>query len=191
MKKKILFKAPLLTRSGYGEQSRFALRALKTREDLFDIYIQPLEWGQTSWISEYSEEKAWIDATIEKTIAFIQQGGQFDASFQVTIPNEWEKLAPVNIGYTAGIETNKCSPQWLPKCNDMDKVLVVSNHAKTSLVDTSAQATNNQTGETIQYRITQPVEVVWENTPRHEPEPIKQLELKHDFNFLAVSQISA
>ena len=32
---------------------------------------------------------------------------------------------------TAGIETNKCSPQWLPKCNEMDKVLVVSNHAKT------------------------------------------------------------
>mgnify|MGYP001346800657 CR=1 FL=1 len=37
MQKSILLKAPLLTRSGYGEQARFALRALKSREDLFDI----------------------------------------------------------------------------------------------------------------------------------------------------------
>ena len=53
---KILLSAPLLTRSGYGEQSRFALRALKSREDLFDIYIRPLEWGKTSWITLDDEE---------------------------------------------------------------------------------------------------------------------------------------
>ena len=37
MKKKIFVKAPVLSQSGYGEQSRFALRALRSREDLFDI----------------------------------------------------------------------------------------------------------------------------------------------------------
>jgi len=68
--------------------------------------------------------------------------------------------------------------------------LVVSNHARTSLVDTVAQATNNQTGETFPYKIEVPVEVVWENTPRHESEEIEEMQLKHDFNFLAVSQIS-
>ena len=57
MKKKILLKAPLLTRSGYGEQSRFALRSLRSREDLFDIYIQPLTWGETSWINDETEER--------------------------------------------------------------------------------------------------------------------------------------
>ncbi|HCY80906.1 MAG TPA: hypothetical protein DHV22_04500, partial [Xanthomarina gelatinilytica] len=77
MKKKILLRAPLLTRSGYGEQSRFALRSLRTREDVFDIYIQPLEWGKTSWIALVDEEREWIDKTIEKTIAHIQQGGTF------------------------------------------------------------------------------------------------------------------
>ena len=80
MKKKILFKAPVLTRSGYGEQSRFALRALRSREDLFDIYIQPLQWGNTSWINESSEERKWMDQTIEKTIHYIQSQGQFDLS---------------------------------------------------------------------------------------------------------------
>ena len=77
MKKKILFKAPVLTRSGYGEQSRFALRSLRSREDIFDIYIQPLQWGATSWINTMDEERLWIDQVIEKTIAFIQQGGKF------------------------------------------------------------------------------------------------------------------
>ena len=112
MKKKILLKAPLLTRSGYGEQSRFALRSLRSREDLFDIYIQPLQWGQTSWMTVVNEERKWIDATIEKTIAYVQQGGLYDVSLQVTIPNEWERLAAINIGYTAGIETTKVAPQW-------------------------------------------------------------------------------
>ena len=113
VKKKILFKAPVLTRSGYGEQSRFALRALRDREDIFDIYIQPLSWGQTTWIMERNEERDWIDQTIEKTVIYAQQGGTFDISFQVTIPNEWERIAPVNIGYTAGIETTKVAHQWI------------------------------------------------------------------------------
>ena len=125
-RKKVLLRAPLLTRSGYGEQSRFALRSLRTREDVFDIYIQPLEWGKTSWIALVDEEREWIDKTIEKTIAHIQQGGTFDMSLQVTIPNEWEKLAPVNIGYTAGIETSKVAPLWLQKANEtMNSVILV------------------------------------------------------------------
>ena len=191
MKKKILIRGPVLSQSGYGEQSRFALRALKSREDLFDIFILPIAWGKTGWIWEESELREWMDEKITLTQILIQRKElQVDMSLQITIPNEFQKIARVNIGYTAGIETHKCSPQWLQKCNEMDKVLVVSNHAKTSLVDTVAQATNQQTGETFPYRINTPVEVVWENTPRHEPEEIKELKLKHDFNFLAVSQIS-
>ena len=39
MRQKILVRGPILTQSGYGEQSRFALRALRSREDLFEIFI--------------------------------------------------------------------------------------------------------------------------------------------------------
>jgi glycosyltransferase involved in cell wall biosynthesis len=191
MKKKILVRGPVLSQSGYGEQARFALRALKSQEDRFDIYILPIAWGKTGWVWEQSEFRTWMDERITLTQVLIQRKQlNVDMSLQITIPNEFQKMAPINIGYTAGIETHKCSPQWLPKCNDMDKVLVVSNHAKTSLVDTVAQATNQQTGETFPYKINVPVDVVWENTERHEPEEIKGLELKHNFNFLAVSQIS-
>ena len=47
MRKKIFVKGPVLSQSGYGEQARFALRALRSREDLFDVYIQPIPWGKT------------------------------------------------------------------------------------------------------------------------------------------------
>jgi len=190
MKKKIFVRGPVLSQSGYGEQSRFAMRALRSREDLFDIYVQPIAWGKTGWVWDDTEFRQWMDERITQTQILLQQKQlQPDISLQITIPNEFQKMCPINIGYTAGIETNKCSPQWLPKCNDMDKVLVVSNHAKTSLVDTVAQATNNQTGETFPYKCETPVEVVWENTPRQESEDIPGLSLDFDNNFLLVSQL--
>tara|TARA_R110000824_G_scaffold58774_2_gene158549 strand:- start:1158 stop:2420 length:1263 start_codon:yes stop_codon:yes gene_type:complete len=189
MKKKVLLKGPLLTRSGYGEQSRFALRSLRTRPDLFDIFIQPLQWGHTSWISEASEERAWIDHTIEKTIGYMQQGGQFDMSVQVTIPNEWEKLAPVNIGYTAGIETTKVAPIWLQKANEVvDRIVVVSSHSKNVYENTVAEASMSDSQEKFDYRLEKPISAV--NYPVKVYDNLEEIELdvKTDFNFLAVAQ---
>jgi len=189
MRKKILFKGPLLTRSGYGEQSRFALRALRSREDLFDIYIQPLKWGQTSWMFEVTPERAWIDQTIEKTIAYIQQGGQFDMSLQVTIPNEWQKLAPVNIGYTAGIETNKVAPIWLQKGNEMvDKIITISKHSRDTYKNTHALAQNTNTGQQFDYTLETPIEYVNYPAKTYESLPRLDIELETSFNFLSVAQ---
>ena len=191
MKKKIFVRGPVLSQSGYGEQSRFALRALRSREDLFDVYIQPVPWGQTGWVWENSEFRQWMDERINQTALLAQQKMlQPDISLQITIPNEFQKLCPINIGYTAGIETSKVAPVWLQKGNDMDKVLVVSNHAKQTYTNTVYEAKNNQTGEVFPYRMEKPVEVVWENTPRAEAEPIEGLDLPYNFNFLMVSQIS-
>jgi glycosyltransferase involved in cell wall biosynthesis len=190
MKKKIYVRGPVLSQSGYGEQARFALRALRSREDLFDIYVQPINWGKTGWIWEQNEFREWLDERITETQVQLQHGLlQPDISLQVTIPNEFEKICPVNIGYTAGIETTKCSPQWLLKCNEMDKVLVVSNHARTSIIDTVADATNQQTGEVVPYRCETPLEVVWESTVRAEPEEIEDFDLEFENNFLMVSQL--
>lgn len=188
MRKKILLKAPVLTRSGYGEQSRFALRSLRSREDLFDIYIQPLQWGQTSWISELDSERVWIDNTIEKTIGYIQQGGQFDMSLQVTIPNEFEALAPVNIGYTAGIETTKVAHQWIQKCNQMDKTIVVSSHSKHVLETTEYQAQEEETGRQFMLRLEKPVEYVNYPVKTFDSMPELELNLTTSFNFLTVAQ---
>jgi glycosyltransferase involved in cell wall biosynthesis len=188
MKKKVLLKGPLLTRSGYGEQARFALRSLRSREDLFEVFIQPLQWGKTSWSSEMDEERVWIDQTIEKTIGYIQQGGQFDVSLQVTIPNEFKKMAPVNIGYTAGIETTKVSHQWIQKTNEMDKTIVVSGHSKQIFEMTEYQAVNQQTGEEITLQTNTPIEAVGYPVKSFDNLPDLNLSLSTAFNFLTVAQ---
>tara|TARA_Y100000593_G_C4307768_1_gene336637 strand:- start:585 stop:1823 length:1239 start_codon:yes stop_codon:yes gene_type:complete len=189
MKKKIFVRGPVLSQSGYGEQARFALRALRSKEDRFDIYVQPIPWGETGWVWEESEFREWMDERITHTQILIQQKQlQPDISLQITIPNEFQKIAPVNIGYTAGIETNKVSPVWLQKGNEMDKILVVSSHAKTTYENTEAIATNKDTGEQFPYKLKTPIEVVWETTPKANPIETPEIKLDYDFNFLMVSQ---
>ena len=161
MKKKIFVRGPVLSQSGYGEQSRFALRALRSREDLFDIYVQPIPWGKTGWVWEDSEFRQWLDGRINDTAILAQQKQlQPDISLQITIPNEFQKICPINIGYTAGIETSKVAPQWLQKGNDMDKILVVSSHAKETYANVSYEAKDNNTGQVFHYKLQTPVEVV-------------------------------
>jgi len=185
--KKILVSGPVLSQSGYGEQSRFALRALRTRPDLYDVYINPLSWGQTTWITEDSEERNWIDSCIKKFVAFKESGLNFDASLQITIPNEWQQLAPVNIGYTAGIETNRIAPVWIEKGNIMDRIIVVSNHSKNVYQDTSYGVKNERTGKIEGFGIKAPVDVVGYPVRKIEPVDL-DLNLEYDFNFLVVAQ---
>ena len=188
MLKKILLKGPLLTRSGYGEQTRYALRALRSRPDLFDVFVQPLTWGHTSWLADEDPERQWIDQTIEKTIGYIQQGGNFDMSLQVTIPDEWEHLAPVNVGYTAGIETTQVSPQWIEKANHMDRIIVISNHAKSSFEKTTYDGVNDQTQEHIVLQTTVPIEPISYPVKIYDNIEPLEIDFKHDFNFLTVAQ---
>ena len=54
--KKVLLKGPVLSRSGYGEQTRFALRSLRSKPELFDIYLLNIPWGRTGHVSEQNEE---------------------------------------------------------------------------------------------------------------------------------------
>ena len=191
MKKKILVTGPALTTSGYGEQSRFALRALRSREDLFDIYLTPTAWGQTGWIHNDNEERKWLDSLVMKTVQYTQASNnqpQYDVSLQITIPNEWKKMAPINIGYTAGIETNKISPAWVAPSNEMDKIIVVSNFAKKGFDNGVFTAVNQQTGQQIPgYKVNTTIEVVYYSVRKSESSQIN-LNLTTDFNFLVVAQ---
>lgn len=188
-KRKLLFRAPVLTRSGYGEQSRFALRALRSREDLFDIYIHPLEWGSTSWINEDSEERNWIDQRVEAAVHHIQANGTFDVSVQVTIPNEFEKVATHNVGFTAGIETTKVAHEWILKGNEMDSLIVVSNHSKDVFEKTIYEAINEATNQKVNLKLEKPITAV--NYPVKQYDDLKalELELDYDFNFVCIAQL--
>ena len=187
MRKKIIVTGPALTQSGYGEHTRFLLRSLKTREDVFDIYLHNVNWGRTNWLFEDNEERRWIDFLLQKTVQHTQQGGQFDMSAQVTIPNEWKKIAPINIGVTAGIETTKVSPQWIEKSWGVDKIITISNHSKQVFKNTSYEATNKESGEKFIAQCTTPIDIVHYPVKKLDTVDL-EIELDYDFNFLTVAQ---
>ena len=173
MRNRVLVRGPALTRSGYGEHTRFVLRSLKAYEDKFDIYLITVGWGHTGWLPEDNEERDWIDEILKKTISYQQSEGQYDLSVQVTIPNEWEKLAPVNIGVTAGIETTKVAPQWIEKSQLMDRIIITSNHSKDVFEKTSYHAKNNQTGQELtNFTCKTPIDVVGYPVKTFENKPI-------------------
>ena len=183
--KKVIVKGPGLSQSGYGEHTRFVLRSLRSRPDLFDVYFININWGETGWICEDTEERRWIDFLLGKTMEYTQQKGQFDISLQVTIPNEWQSMAALNIGVTAGIETTKIAPIWIEKSFQMDKIIVVSEHAKYGFDNTEYPARNDATGEDFMAKVIAPIEVV--GYPVKDIKPVNiDLDLKYDFNFLTV-----
>jgi len=187
MKKKVLVKGPALSSSGYGEHARLILRSLRSHEEYFDIFFENISWGQTGYTIADNKERAWIEHLLGKTNQFKQNKGQLDISIQVTIPNEWSKIAPVNIGVTAGIETTKIAPQWIEKSLLMDKIIVPSAHAKYGFDNTHYKLKNQQTGEETEFRNTVPVSVV--HYPVKDTKPSKlDLPLDTDFNFLTVAQ---
>jgi len=184
---KVLVRGPALTRTGYGEHCRFVLRALRQVEDL-DIYLLPVNWGQSAWIWEDSEEREWCDKLINKTAIHSQQGGQYDISIQVTIPNEWQRLAPVNIGVTAGIETTKVAPVWLQKCNEMDKIITISEHSKRGFLETFYEGVDTRTGQRGVLKCLKDVEIVHYPVKKFEKLPDLNFKLSTKFNFLTVAQ---
>ena len=180
MKKKIIVIGPALSQTGYGEQCRFGLRALLARDDVFDVYLKPTEWGKSSWLLPADKDRHWIDALVRKTAVHIQHQGTFDASLQVTIPNEWERVAPINIGYTAGIETTRVAPTWIEKSMLMDRIITISNHSKDVFLDTVYDATMQTTGEKVKVRCQTPIDVAHYPVRTYTPAPLN-IDLEYDF----------
>jgi glycosyltransferase involved in cell wall biosynthesis len=185
MKKRVCLRGPFLSQSGYGEQARYLYDALRSFNDV-DLFIENTNWGATSWITDKE-----IEGYIKKTAHYVESRGSYDLFIQVSIPNEIEKKAPLNILYTAGIETTKIAPEWIEKVNTIDKVIVVSEHAKWGFDNTKykmvAQEDNRDLGH-LHCHV--PVEV--QNYPWPEKTKAKKLKLnlKHKFNFLSVGQWS-
>jgi len=190
MSKNILVSGPALSLSGYGQQTRFALKSLKEYTD-HNIYINCTNWGKTAWIGEEYEMKPWIDKRIEETRVYsANQDGQFDLSIQVTIPNEIEKQAPLNICYTAGIEVDEVSPHWIQNVNNVaDKVILVSDWAKEVFENTSYDLENDQ-GQVVQpnFRAEVPMDAVHFPHRKIEDPVGLDLDLDYDFNFLSIFQ---
>ena len=192
---KILLEAPILTQSGYGEHSRFIFRSLMANPDL-QIYVNPLNWGATSWIHDDTEERRSVDSCIKKFSTYINSFQNqevdpmsvFDMHIHVGIPNEFRKKAPYAICVTAGIETDRVSADWISRTRgEIDKLIVPSRHSKKVFEETSYEVINNNNNTREIISCGCPVEVV--------PYPIKVfqnsetlgLPLETKFNFLSVA----
>ena len=184
MKKKVLVVAPALSRSGYGEQARFAIKCLASRPEDFEVYVQNLPWGSTGWISNDHEDREYID---EKIVLLGRQESDFrpDISLQVTVPNEFKVYAPVNIGYTAAVETDRMNHEWVIPSNIMDGLIVVSSHTKQCIQNTVAA-----TKDSREVKVEVPIITVGYPKSSIEPTQINLDSLTTDFNFLSVAQIS-
>lgn len=180
----VLFRAPILTRSGYGEHSRQFVRIIN---DVFtknghDVVAQPTPWGATPFLLGDFNDKPIIDQMISNQSKIDVNKYKPDISIQLILPNEWDpKLALKNIGVTAGVETDRLNPKWVDCCNAMDVVFVPSNHAKKSFISSGIA--------------TKPMEVLHEFCDeRVFVDGLKcELnfeELTTDFNFLSVGQFT-
>lgn len=182
-------RAPANTLSGYGVHSRQILDTLLS-DDRFIVCYESINWGLCAYIHDDERIGKYHEASIRFHQAK-EQKVKFDVSIQVSIPNEFERTGLLNIGVTAGIETDRCSHKWLEKCNLMDFIVVPSNHSKDVLLKTVAAWKNKTTGEEGEFRITKPVEVIpeWFDKKERDPESrISKLSFSTKNNFLVVGQ---
>lgn len=187
---RVLLEAPILTKSGYGEHARLVYKSLSQKSDV-DILINPLNWGQTSWSSAEDEISICIQKfkTYQAHCKSTKQKEEYSLQVHVGIPNEFEKKAPYAVCVTAGIETDRVSPNWLMKThNGIDKIIVPSEHAKSGFIKTAYEIFNkaNQTKSSLSCAC--PVDVI--PYPVKSPEgPPLDIDFDTDFNFLSIAMM--
>ena len=173
---KTIVRAPLLSISGYGVHSRQIFKWLNQRSDL-ELFTQVVQWGDTSWMINPEMEDGLVERIMERS--YLPEF-KTDVSFQVQLPDEWDpSLSKINVGITALVETDTCNPEWIDCINKMDLVIVPSQHAKDTILNTGTPTT--------------PIEVV----PESYLEAIDSssndeldVDLNTSFNFLVIGQVT-
>jgi hypothetical protein len=193
MKPLFIISCPIDTYSGYGSRSRDLVKSI-IELDKYDVKILPQRWGNTPWgfIEDHDEKWGFLKQHI---LQQPQLPKQPEIWAQVTIPNEFQPIGKFNIGFTAGIETTVCAPDWIDGLNRMDLNIVSSEHSKKVFEDSTFEQKDERTGQIIrQIKLEKPVKVLFEGADLETYKPIKSSEVKdidlrevkEDFAFLFV-----
>ena len=192
MKKLMLICAPVSSRSGYGDHARDLVRAF-LKLDKFEIKILDVNWGETP--------RDALDVELDKNIINCilsqpQMNRKPNVYVDIRIPNEFQTYGEVNIGITAGIETNAVSNTWIEHCNKMDLVVVPSKHSKEGFVkalyEKIQQLPNGEQQKVGELKLEKPIEALFEGADENVFKPIDDSSLdlvdniKEDFCFLHV-----
>lgn len=174
--KKVLVRGPLLSESGYGNHARQVFRWLIEKHPELEVKTQILPWGSTSWCINPDAEDGIVGEVMKRTS---NVDSLFDCSFQIQLPNEWDpKLAKVNVGVTAVVESDRCNPAWIDACNGMNYVVVPSTFCENTLRSTG--------------RVNVPIHVIRESFTREifEERGTFDEDFDTDFNFLIVGTLT-
>ena len=188
-KKKILIMGPICNISGYSEHARMFADAF-LEDDNFETYIIDLQWSNTTRSSVYEKKYAECIDRSQLYLRYLQSTNTsmndgFDCCYQVRPPNEFQQVTDYDIGVTAALETVAAPAEWIEKCNLMQKIIVVSEHAKKNL--------ENAVGDNGE-KITAPVSVIpfYNNLPAidNREKFTGYEDITTTKNFLCVSQIA-
>jgi len=183
MKKLMLVCAPVSSRSGYGSHARDLVWSFLDA-DKYEIKILDVRWGEcprNALNQDNQRDKQLIDCILPQP----QLDRQPDIYVDIRIPNEFETHGKVNIGITAGIETNAVSEKWLEGCNKMDLVIVPSEHSKAGFVNTHYDRVQNLSDGKQQkvgeLKLEKPIEVVFEGSDEEIYKPLTKDEIDPEF----------
>ena len=205
MKRNVLMIAPFNTRSGYGDHARSLFYSIMDREDL-DIKCLDVKWGNTPrnhLRPEVPRHKKLLDTFISQD----QIKSQPDVIIDIRIPNEFATGAKVNIGITAGVETDVVSPAFLEGMNRMHFNIVPSKFTADTfnrcIFDKMEDTPNGEKQKVGEIKNEKPIAVLFEgvDTDKYYPKDKYQVKkedpilfdelnnlIKEDFAFLHVGQ---
>ena len=202
MKRSVVMIAPFNTRSGYGDHARSLFYSIMDREDL-DIKCLDVKWGSTPrnhLRPEVPRHKKLLDSFVDQE----QIQGQPDVLIDIRIPNEFASGAKVNIGITAGVETDVVSPAFLEGMNRMNFNIVPSKFTAETFnrctYDKMQDLPNGQKQKAGEIKNEKPIAVLFEgvDTDIYFPKQKHELEkdvydelnelIKEDFAYLHVGQ---
>ena len=202
MKRSVVMIAPFNTRSGYGDHARSIYYSIMDREDL-DIKCIDTKWGNTPrnhLRPEVPRHKKLLNSfTTQEQIQ-----SQPDILIDIRIPNEFASGAKINIGITAGVETDVVSPAFLDGMNRMDFNIVPSKFTAETFnrcsYDKMQDLPNGQKQKAGEVKNEKPIKVLFEgvDTDVYYPRDKHQLDkgltkelnelITEDFAYLHVGQ---
>ena len=202
MKRSVVMIAPFNTRSGYGDHARSIYYSIMDREDL-DIKCLDVKWGSTPRNHLRPEvkrhQKLLSSFTTQDKIT-----SQPDLLIDIRIPNEFMDGGKVNIGITAGVETNVVSPEFLAGMNKMSLNIVPSKFTAETFnkttYDKMEDKPDGQKEKVGEIKNEKPIAVLFEGVdtdaycPKQKHELDKGLRneldklIKEDFAYLHVGQ---
>ena len=202
MKRNVLMIAPFNTRSGYGDHARSLFYSIMDREDL-NVKCIDVKWGNTPrnhLRPEVPRHKKLLNTFITQD----QIQGQPDILIDIRIPNEFATGGKVNIGITAGVETDVVSPEFLEGMNRMNFNIVPSrftaNTFNKCVYDKTEDLPNGQKQKIGELKNEKAIKVLFEgvDTDIYCPKQKHELEkglfeelnnlIKEDFAYLHVGQ---